>query len=130
MIRIQDIGGIFSKAKSKGQPNTFGFLWKQLAGKLRLQLQALAGEYQNFQNTISDSNDVIKAKGNLTDLLDELINQVVRALDAEHVCLSLLEGQPQVFWVVAYKGDCHLHETPLNKKFMAESFSRADGLCD
>lgn len=122
MIRIQDISGIFSKSSEEDKLASFRRLWKRLAGKQRQQLQELGSEYQYFKNTITHSNNTIKGRGRLTDLLDQLVNEVGRILGAEHVFLSLLEGQPQVFWVVAYKGNCDLREVPLSQKFMKESY--------
>lgn len=122
MIKFQDIGGMFLKANTAGRVTAIRQLWKRQAGKQRQQLQKLATEYGNFKSTISQCNSTIKEKGKLSDILDELVNEVARTLGSEHVFLSLLEGQPPVFWVVAYKESGDLREMPLGQKFMGESY--------
>ncbi|MBP2637866.1 MAG: pleD 1 [Firmicutes bacterium] len=123
MIKFQDISSIFLKSSSEaGKLSTIRRLWKRQAGKQRQQLLALESEYRYFKNTIAHSNNTIKGKGRLTELLDQLVNEVGKILGTEHVFLSLLEGQPQVFWVVAYKGNCDLREIPLSQKFMGDSY--------
>lgn len=119
MIKIRDIGSLFLKDRSE-----IGIrrLWKRQAGKQRQQLQMLSGEYANFASTVAHINNTIKDKKKLTDLLEQLVSEAARVFCSEHVFLSLLEGQPQVFWVVAYKGSCEPRETPLEQKLMGESY--------
>lgn len=123
MIKIQDIGGIFFKSSSEGHLTAIRQLWKRQAGKQRLQLQAITREYESFQSAVARGNTTtIQGQGKLSELLDALVNEVVQTLNPECVFLSLLEGQPQIFWVVAYKGSCVPREIPLDQKFMGERY--------
>lgn len=123
MMRIQNISSLFLKERSGVRLTDIPQLWKRQAGKQRQQLHVLAQEYKNFENMISHINSMIMDKGKLTDLLDQLVKEIGRTFGSEYVFLSLLEGQPQVFWVVAYKGSCELREIPLEQKLMGKSYA-------
>ena len=122
-MKIQDIGGLLFKDRSEVRLTGIRRLWKRQAGKQRKQLHTLAQTYANFESTIAQITNMIKDKGKLTDLLDQLVSEAGMTFGSEHVFLSLLEGQPQVFWVVAYKGSYELRETTLDQKLMGASYA-------
>ncbi|TWH47643.1 sensor domain-containing diguanylate cyclase [Sporomusa sp. KB1] len=122
-MKIQDIGGLLFKDRSEVRLTGIRRLWKRQAGRQRKQLHMLEQAYANFESTIAQINNMIKDKGKLTDLLDQLINEAGMTFGSEHVFLSLLEGRPQVFWVVAYKGSCEPRETTLDQKLMGSSYA-------
>lgn len=124
MIKMRDIGGLFLKSGTEGRP-TIRQLWKRQAAKQRLALHALTAEYEKFQITIEQCNTAIKGKRKLSEILEPLLTEVGHILGSDYVFLSLLEGQPQVFWVVAYKGCSVIKDISLVHKFMKESYLAA-----
>ncbi|CQR74838.1 Diguanylate cyclase DosC [Sporomusa ovata DSM 2662] len=121
-MKIQDIGGLLFKDRSEVGLAGIRRLWKRQAGRQRKQLHMLEQAYANFESTIAQITNMIKDKGKLTDLLDQLVNEAGMTFGSEHVFLSLLEGQPQVFWVVAYRGSCEPRETTLDQKLMGATY--------
>lgn len=86
-------------------------------------------DYKIVKETMAIIHNAITSGGKLTGFLEQVVNDAVRMLDSDHVFLSLLEGQPQLFWVVAYKSSFQPIETSLENKFMGKKYAEGQVVC-
>lgn len=122
-MRIRDFGSLFSQDRSEVRLTYIRQLWKRQAGKQRRELHSLRQDYDYLAAAIAPIAPAGKGKGKLTDLLEQLVQTAMQGLTAAQVFLSLLEGQPPVFWVIAYHANCDLREIPFAQKNMAADYA-------
>ena len=82
----------------------------------------LEQERQVQDEALDHLGAVLNRKGTLTSMLADLVNDAARYFGTGHVYVSLLEGAPPLFWVVAYRGDFQFKETSLDHKFMGKVY--------
>lgn len=100
----------------------------------RLRQAALAKQKAQFsfaeqgcrleKTAMANIGRAITGSGKLTGFLEQIVSDAERVFDADHVFVSLLEGQPQLLWVVAYKSSILPVETSLENKFMGIKYAQ------
>lgn len=97
--------------------------------KQKSQISLAEQQWQDEKEKMADISRAITGGGKLTGFLEHVVNDAAQAIGSEHVFLSLLEGQPQLFWVVAYKSSFQPIETSLENKFMGKKYSEGQMVC-
>lgn len=97
--------------------------------KQRSQIGLAQQQWQNEKDRMENISRAIIGGGKLTGFLEQVVNDASLAIGSEHVFLSLLEGQPQLFWVVAYKSSFQPIETSLENKFMGKKYAEGQTVC-
>jgi|GEM_PF-1393845 len=97
--------------------------------KQQSQILLVEQQWQAEKDKMADISRAITGGGKLTGFLEQVVNDAAQAIGSEHVFLSLLEGQPQLFWVVAYKSSFQPIETSLENKFMGKKYAEGQMIC-
>lgn len=84
---------------------------------------------QTEKTAMANIGRAITDSGKLTGFLEQIVSDAVQVIGADHVFVSLLEGQPQLLWVVAYKSSFLPVETSLENKFMGTKYAQGQMVC-
>ena len=86
------------------------------------RLMAAEQQYAALEDAITSISTTINTTSKLTSILEQIVHDATRTFHSDHIFVSLLEGQPQVLWVVAYKSSYKPRETALEHKFMGKEY--------